>query len=92
MERPFDYPGSTQGDNAPAPAFYWWQSGTLYHAQHAGRSEFFTSTDLADALEQAGYREGDTVHASERPEDDVDWDEESERNAEVSFAEPGWEG
>jgi hypothetical protein len=35
--------------------FYVWRSGTLVHAQQTGDSEFQTSTDEADALEQAGY-------------------------------------
>lgn len=39
---------------------YWWQSGTLFHVQVTNEdgcdpSEIYTSTDLADALEQAGY-------------------------------------
>lgn len=39
------------------PVFFWWQSGTLFHAQRGGvdPSEIYTSTDIPDALEQAGY-------------------------------------
>ena len=39
--------------------YYWWQSGTLLHAQRGGRdpSILYTSTDLADVLEQVGYDE-----------------------------------
>ena len=50
---------------------YWWQSGTLFHAQRGGidPSILYTSTDLADALEQVGYRDGvDTIHANEAPD------------------------
>lgn len=53
---------------------YWWKSGTLYHAQvteldGSDPSNLYTSTDLADALEQAGYdRNRDVIRANEAPD------------------------
>jgi hypothetical protein len=53
---------------------YWWKSGTLYHAQvteldGSDPSDLYTSTDLADALEQAGYRKNtDIIRANEAPD------------------------
>lgn len=53
---------------------YWWQSGTLFHAQvteadGSDPSELYTSTDLADALEQAGYdKSRDVIRANEAPD------------------------
>lgn len=53
---------------------YWWQSGTLFHAQvtdELGRdpSDLYTSTDLKDALEQAEYDPcRDVIRPNEAPD------------------------
>lgn len=52
--------------------FAWVSGGTLWNAQRGGLdpSEIYTSTDLADALEQVGYDEDRHVlHMNESPED-----------------------
>ncbi len=52
---------------------YWWQSGTLFHAQvteedGSDPSNLYTSTDLPDALEQAGYvRNRDVIRPNNAP-------------------------
>ncbi len=58
--------------------FFWWQQGTLFHAQRGGLdpSVVYTSTDLRDALEQAGYDrvlDNGVVHANDSPEDFEDF-------------------
>lgn len=53
---------------------YWWQSGTLFHAQvtqldGSDPSNLYTSTDLKDALEQADYDpRRDVIRPNEAPD------------------------
>lgn len=50
-----------------------WRSGTLVHAQAGDDCKFFTSTDEADALAQAGYDkdQGDTIVYGQPERDDA---------------------
>lgn len=59
--------GANEGTGHKRRCFHW-QSGTLFHAQIEGDSEFFTSTDLPDALEQAGYSQRSHVLTEGQPE------------------------
>lgn len=52
----------TDNNEIESDHFYWWQQGTLYHAQRGGEADFYTSTHLTDALEQAGYDSCDPLH------------------------------
>lgn len=50
---------------------FWWKSGSLFHAQRGGLdpSTLYTSTDLPDALEQVGFRDGiDVIRPNEAPD------------------------